>query len=214
MSDYRNSAGTDFDNLFDPDVVGDGPSATHYALTSGALLKYAAAKYGSPGPTVGYRNSAGVDWGTQWAAKGTAAYVKSNPGYTAFTATAGNTKGQTLTAAAIISLNSDGTWTASQSGNSSGLWYQSQQSGIGNNYQVLFTWTKTGGNVTDTVSNGASGWTTISGTVSFQISFTASVAQGQTDSCSGTLNIQIRNMAGTVLSNINVTGSTSNTGIA
>lgn len=74
MSGYRNSAGVDTDNLFDPDVVGDGPSAAGFRKSDGSLLRYAAAKYGQPGPTIGYRASNGADIGPQWCKKGTASY--------------------------------------------------------------------------------------------------------------------------------------------
>lgn len=81
-SGYRNSAGTDTDNLFDPDVVGDGPSATGYKKSDGTLLKYAAAKYGTVGPNTGYRLSNGVDIATLWAVKGTAKYSLPIDGHT------------------------------------------------------------------------------------------------------------------------------------
>jgi hypothetical protein len=67
------SGGVDFDDLFDPDVQGDGPAASF--LTSGTVpLKYAALTYGSKRADVGYKNNAGVDVSNLWAAKGTAVY--------------------------------------------------------------------------------------------------------------------------------------------
>ena len=39
------SAGWDFDDLFDPDVIGDGPSVANLR-SGGAPLRYAALKYG------------------------------------------------------------------------------------------------------------------------------------------------------------------------
>ena len=67
------SAGIDLDNLFDPDVVGDGPYAS--GLTSaGAGVKYAALIYGTKRADVGIQ-SAGADVSNLWAAKGTASYV-------------------------------------------------------------------------------------------------------------------------------------------
>lgn len=69
---YR-SASKDFDDLFDPDVIGDGPSAA--AMRSGGkALKYAALKYGTKRANVGYR-AGGSDVSNLWAAKGTAQYV-------------------------------------------------------------------------------------------------------------------------------------------
>jgi len=66
------SAGVDFDALFDPDVVGDGPAAAGYTV-AGAPLKYAALKYGTKRADVGYAVN-GSDVSNLWAAKGTASY--------------------------------------------------------------------------------------------------------------------------------------------
>lgn len=71
MSIYK-SKGVDFDNLFDPDVVGDGPAAADYKQ-GGVPIKYAALKYGTKRVDVGYKQ-AGVDVSNLWAAKGTASY--------------------------------------------------------------------------------------------------------------------------------------------
>lgn len=69
------SGGVDFDDLFDPDVIGDGPAAPF--LTSGGVsLKYAALAYGTKRADVGFRNSSGVDVSNLWAAKGTAVYAE------------------------------------------------------------------------------------------------------------------------------------------
>lgn len=73
MSSGYASGGTDFDDLFDPDVMGDGPTAAGYSA-NGALLKYAALSYGTKRADVGY-SVAGVDVSNLWAAKGTAVYL-------------------------------------------------------------------------------------------------------------------------------------------
>lgn len=69
---YRNSAGIDFDDLFDPYEQGEKPAPTGYRTSDGADLceRYAPIAFGSKGPDVGYRNSAGVDLSNLWAAKG------------------------------------------------------------------------------------------------------------------------------------------------
>lgn len=72
MSTYK-SANVDFDALFDPDVIGDGPTAAGYKQ-GGTPLKYAALKYGTKGPNCGYAQ-AGVDVSNLWAKKGTANYA-------------------------------------------------------------------------------------------------------------------------------------------
>lgn len=88
---YRNSAGVDASQLYDPDVVGDGLNATWLRRSDGTTLRYAAAKYGSPGPALGQRDSSGNDVGPQWAAKGTAQYALSINGQTFSAAAASGT---------------------------------------------------------------------------------------------------------------------------
>jgi len=77
---YRNSAGVDFDELFDPYEQGEKPAPTGYRTSDGADLceRYAPLAYGSKGPDVGYRNSAGLDLSNLWAARGTAQYITWN----------------------------------------------------------------------------------------------------------------------------------------
>lgn len=71
-SGYRIN-GYDFDDLFDPDVMGDGPTANGYRR-NGQPLRYAHIQYGQKRGDVGYR-SGGIDVSNLWAAKGTATYV-------------------------------------------------------------------------------------------------------------------------------------------
>lgn len=66
------SKGVAFTDLFDPDIVGDGPSAPGY-MVAGVPLKFADIKYGSKRADVGYAES-GVDLSNKWAGKGTASY--------------------------------------------------------------------------------------------------------------------------------------------
>lgn len=70
---YRNSAGSDFDTLFDPYIAGTKPGATGYRTIDGVDLnqRYAPIALGSKGPNVGYRISSGVDVSNLWAAYGT-----------------------------------------------------------------------------------------------------------------------------------------------
>lgn len=70
-TNYR-SGGVDFDSLFDPDVMGDGPTAPGYKV-GGVPLKYAKLSYGTKRANVGYAQ-AGVDVSNLWAAYGTAVY--------------------------------------------------------------------------------------------------------------------------------------------
>ncbi|MGN6314631.1 MAG: hypothetical protein ACTHMO_12855 [Rhodanobacteraceae bacterium] len=100
---YRNSAGVDTDNLFDPDVVGDGLTAAGYKKSDGTLLKYAAAKYGTVGPNTGYRLSNGADIATLWAAKGTANYSLPINGQTY--SGSGHAASGLVTASVVLNIN-------------------------------------------------------------------------------------------------------------
>jgi hypothetical protein len=74
---FRNSAGVDFDSLFDPFVTGSPPANTGFRDSAGVDLagQYAPIAFGSKGPDVGFRTSGGVDVSNLWAALGTAAYA-------------------------------------------------------------------------------------------------------------------------------------------
>lgn len=79
MSNYK-TVNVDFDNLFDPDVVGDGPTAPGYKQ-NGTPLKYANIKYGTQGQNTGYKQN-NVDIATLWAKKGSAQYETPDNGTT------------------------------------------------------------------------------------------------------------------------------------
>jgi len=71
-SGYRHG-GVDFDQLFDPDILGNGPAADGYRA-NGQPLRYAHVQYGQRRADVGYRVR-GQDVAAMWAAKGTATYT-------------------------------------------------------------------------------------------------------------------------------------------
>lgn len=156
---FRNSSGVDASELYDPDVIGDGYDATWLRRTDGTTLKYALARYGTPGPVLGQRDSGGADAGPKWAAKGTASYALAFDGqtYTANAAARGH-------AQLDLNMKSDGTWTIIRSGTSiitatlaSGTWLPSGDSV--SDYTVQFVATQSGSVVaggTNSVSNGAS----------------------------------------------------------
>lgn len=73
MAKGARSGGIDFDDLFDPDIIGDGPSVPNLR-SGGTPLRYAKLSYGTKRADVGYRQS-GVDVSNLWAAKGTARYA-------------------------------------------------------------------------------------------------------------------------------------------
>jgi hypothetical protein len=105
---YRNG-GWDFDDLFDPDATGDGPTVANLR-TNGVALRYAALRYGTKRADVGYRQN-GVDVSNLWAAKGTAVYSLPFNGR-GYSAAVSALSGQTGTVGSSVSLsiNSNGTW--------------------------------------------------------------------------------------------------------
>lgn len=106
---YR-QAGVDFDDLFDPDVRGDGPTAAGLR-NGGTPLKYAALAYGSKRADVGYRQ-AGVDVSNLWAAKGTAQYGIPGLDGKGMVAQDNSLTGQTSMSAAVTVSVLNGTWSA------------------------------------------------------------------------------------------------------
>lgn len=96
MASGIKSNGVDLDDLFEPDVKGDGPAAPG-VQSGGVPRRYAALKYGSKRANVGIAN-AGSDVSNLWAAKGTAIYGLSINGksYTAKPTTAGSSSSATL----------------------------------------------------------------------------------------------------------------------
>lgn len=190
-SGYRNSAGTDTDNLFDPDVIGDGPSATGYKKSDGTLLKYAAAKYGTVGPNTGYRLSNGADTATLWAAKGTASYALGFDGlYSAQNAGRNNI---------ILTFNSTSSWTVT----TNGTWVSEPgTSGSLNTYGTVTEFylhvvnSGTSPAVLTTATRDA--WTPITSGL-LVAEFDTVTLTGDATTCEFTL--ALRNSAGTVLSN-------------
>lgn len=148
-SGYRIN-GYDFDDLFDPDVMGDGPTASGYRR-SGQPLRYAHIQYGQKRGDVGYR-SGGVDVSNLWAAKGTATYVLPfhGKGFSAHNQSDTNAQGNT-SAQVELRINADGAyevWVSTIGGgnNSSrvaerGLWLRN--GGVGE-YDVRFEFANVG----------------------------------------------------------------------
>lgn len=196
-SGFRNNAGVDFDNLFDPDVQGDGYTATFLRRSDGTPLRYAAAKYGQPGPTVGYRDSGGTDVGPKWAAKGTAHYAAPVPnlafGDLESIASASHGSGNQTAACSLI-VRADGTWIASpaSSGAPTGDWYAPATGGIGSGYWVKFSYTIGGGTLGSlVVTNQATGWTQITGDLSIQLGLTFGAGGTASATRFGTVTCQI-----------------------
>jgi len=220
MSGYRNGAAVDADNLFDTDIVGDGPQAENFRLSNGVGLKYAAAPYGTPGPSFGYRNSAGVDNGPRWTTKGTAVYSLPINGkqYNAGDVAANR---QTAQANIYFNVSADGTYNvtgyrahAAASGNppagntvnASGTWntFGLAVSAV----QVAFSgsWTLQQSSGTTSGSFGsASNWLSCSAAQQAGLAQTVGFQGGSKDQ-SGALTIQFRNAStGQVLSTTTIT---------
>lgn len=76
---YRNSAGVDFDDLFEPEQSGNGAQDGAFRKSNGAPLRYAALSYGSKIANVNYRSSNGSDVTNLWAGKGSVSYINPIP---------------------------------------------------------------------------------------------------------------------------------------
>lgn len=149
---YRNAAGQNPEDVYDPDVIGDGPTAAiggiGYRDSSGVLLKFAARAYGSAAPNHGYRLSDGRDFSALWAKKGTASYNDSIVipfGTYSATSTDSHDAGSTIT----FTISPDGTWGIimqalhEPSGTSgsplSGNWHKAPAAGVGASYEMQTT---------------------------------------------------------------------------
>lgn len=183
---YRNASGVDADDLFDPDVVGDGYTATFLRRADGTPLRYASAVYGTPGAAFGYRDNTGADVGPKWAKKGTANYwsvVNMNaPGYehstTSGNAVLGNSEFR-------IVFHANGTLTQEVAGdNSTGLAWSvvntstfARGGNPASSYQVRLSWAITTNNYTGTgtaasyiqQTNGAGAFTSVTGDIALDI---------------------------------------------
>lgn len=202
MSNYK-TAGLDFDNQFDPDTVGDGPTAPGYK--QGAVpLKYADIKYGVKGPDCGYKQ-AGVDVSNLWAKKGTAAYSLPLNGNT-YTS-AGSTLGTGACVAELnFQINTSG-WSLVASGTNATtttLASGAMPSGAVS-IQITDTWLNSAGDTdAGTTTNTCSTYTTIplSGTVGCSVIESHAATSGQT---THRIVITMKNASGAVISTTTTT---------
>lgn len=150
MASGVKSNGVDFDDLFDPDIMGDGPSAPGIQ-SRGVALRYAALKYGSKRANVGVAN-ASIDVSNLWAAKGSVAYsIAGLQGKHLYVLDGGLTNQSAVSATASITISANGQWSAyggntdgavAQPAPTSGTWLVS--GGAASDYQVLIDITSTG----------------------------------------------------------------------
>lgn len=174
-SGYR-SSGIDFDDLFDPYVIGTPPAATGYRVAGVDLAgRYAPLVYGTQRADVGNRILGGADVATLWAAKGTARYVSANCGLpNEIEARSGGTSGP-LTATASFNLFRNGTTSWSPSvGGSPSAWYEFAPPNIGDQYEARVTQTATNG--VGTPANVSTGWVTLSSTFNVILQATRTIS--------------------------------------
>lgn len=202
MGTSYKTAGVDLDDQFDPDIIGDGPTAPGYKQ-GGTPLKYAAIKYGSKGPDCGYAQ-AGVDVSNLWAAKGTAVYALACDGQQANVGvTLPNMKTGSATASFVA--NADGTYVLSTRKHVSGLqdvvnvvatgtW--NILGGASSLYRVRFTLS----NITEegdgsaTMSNDAPNFVALTADRSVAANASGTFQSG-TDSISATVTIELQRIA-------------------
>lgn len=202
-SGFRNSAGVDFDSLFDPYQQGTAPAATGFRTSDGVDLagRYAPIAFGTKGPDVGYRTSAGTDLSNLWAAAGTATYPLPING-ASFIGRASGLNSPNMDANVTLSINADGTYQVTCVGNTpdttagaSGTWLPSGQSA--SDYDVEFVWTQSNQYPTGaaTVTNEAATYQAC--TSSHQISANAQVGQlsGNDRGSVGTFRINLKRIS-------------------
>ncbi len=130
-------AAVDFALLFDPDVVGDGPSAVGYAV-GGVPMKFAHIQYGSKGPDVGYAIEGIGDISNLWAAYGTASYINQDALPELIRDYQQGQNGP-VTSNASFTFNRDGTCTFFPSAYGASSWKIPASASAGDDYDVQFT---------------------------------------------------------------------------
>lgn len=202
MAKSVRSVNVDFDDLFDPDVMGDGPSAANIR-SGGVALKYAALSYGTKRADVGWR-AGGVDVSNLWAAKGTAMYqIPGLQGSNFEASDAALTSQGSVNASVGFGMNSDGTWIAT-GGNShgpvswspdSGTWLPAGQAAA--DYEVQFVVT-TSGAPPATLFNGAAAYANLA--TSRSLSFALPNAGGTSfeRNASASVTVNLRKVGGSV----------------
>ncbi len=193
----------DFDDLFDPDIMGDGPIASTYRRPGGQPLRYAHAKYGARRGDVG-RRQGGQDVASLWAAKGTASYSLPINGqaYSAHNQSRTNATGSAVATVTFV-LDSAGTYrvlaNTTGGGNNtadtlaSGSWLPVGAS-VGE-YDVQFEAANVGA---ASISNGAPSYASCTTTRTLAASVSVPAASLENKSAEVTLAIRLRRSNGAV----------------
>lgn len=195
------SVTVDFDDLFDPDIMGNGPSVPN--LRSGGALRYAAIAYGAKRPDVGYRQG-NVDVSNLWAAKGTATYTLPINGqaFSAHNQSRTNSSGSAVATVTFI-IDSNGTYrilrNTTGGGNNdasdpiSGTWLPAGAS-VGE-YDVQFEAANLGA---ASISNGAPSYSSCTASRSVAASVSVPAASLENVSAEVTLIIRLRRSNGAI----------------
>lgn len=211
-SKYSNVAIGDTDDVYDADVVGDGPVASFLRRADGTPLRYAAARYGQPGPSLGMRYADGTDAGPKWARKGTATYTIAGLNGRTFSAqqTALTSQSQ-VSASVTLAINANGTWQAYGATNQGGVTMPAPNSGAwltsgsASDYQVQFD-VSSSGYAGYTVGNAAPSWTGVGASPSVSIALPTFPGNNTTTrNADATVRIRIRQAStGAVVSDTTV----------
>lgn len=217
----RKSQGTDFDELFDPDIVGDGPQAAGYN-SNGVAIRYAHIQYGTKRADVGYRVN-GLDVSNLWAAKGTASYsINGLQGRNFNVSQSALTSSGNVSSSLTVSLFSDGTWLVTGATSTgakvlpspvSGVWLPT--GGSAADYSVQFDAVVSGTGQQETV-NGAPTYSALSSNRQFTLSLPP-LASTNTITRSGSAQLRIRikrTSTGTVISDTTLELNVSTSGFA
>lgn len=179
------SKNVEFVDLFDPDVIGDGPSAAGYTK-AGVPYRFAALIYGTKRADVGYAIN-GVDVSSLWAMKGSAVYVSSSavPGSLTDSQVGGP---PSVTSTVGFSYHRDGTTTFFPGVVYSDTWKIPTGATVGDDYDIRFT--QTSGNAGGTLTATLNTWMQLNATRSVTLSVTKTTSGSMT--VHRTLLIEIR----------------------
>ena len=201
----------DLDAVFAAYVSGTSPAATGLMVAAVDIAtRYEPLINGTQAPATGFltQQPGHADLCTLFAALGSTQNVLASPGYPNLDGSASGSAGSTLyTASVNIVLNANGTWYAESSVTpTSGNWYSGAPiNGVGADYNVLYTIAGLKNGVAGiTITNSAATVTSLSSDVACTISLTGGAGGSHQFLATGTLNIQISNSAGTVLSDVTV----------
>ena len=207
---YANASGQNPADVYDPDVIGDGPVAAingiGYRDAGGNLLRFAAIGYGSAAPSHGYRLADGRDFSALWAKKGSASYNDAIViPFGSYSAEGSGT--HNAGASLLYTMDANGNWSIalqrSTSGTISGSplsgnWHKAPAGGVGNNYEVQFvaavnvynTYTDTGGGASNPSPSytASSGWMALSSSRQLAAN-TDNLTAGSAGTRSGSVNV-------------------------